>query len=84
MPRHETKEEWQARMRSISVMGKRNSRPRERTIIRTDGVDAGKKAKVVTDERGSVITTSDNRQDVNICPETSVMPLAIMQGQEDF
>jgi len=33
-------------------------------------VDAGRRAKQTTDELGSVITESDNRQDVNICPPT--------------
>jgi len=75
---NETVAEWQARMRSISVLGHSNPRPKEKIIIRgDDGADTGKRAKVVTDEFGTEITTSDNRQDVNIHPETIVTPLTV-------
>ncbi len=46
----------------------------ERIIIRDDdGADKGKRAKVVheiNDGSKAVITTSENRQDVNIIPDT--------------
>jgi hypothetical protein len=40
-------------------------------------IDAGRKAKETTDELGTVITESENRQDVNIHPETHVTQLGI-------
>jgi hypothetical protein len=73
--------EFQARMRSISVMH-RTPQVKEKIIVRDDnGVDKGKKAKVVTDESGSTITVSDNRQDANIVPPTVYQTLNFMGEQ---
>lgn len=78
MAKGETKEEFQARMRSIGVM-MRTPKVKERIIVRDDdGADKGKRAKVVTDESGSTVTTSDNRQDANIVPPTIYQTLSFM------
>jgi hypothetical protein len=82
MPEQETPEEFRARMRSVGFV-QSGSRPKERIITRPDdgGVDAGRTARETTDELGSVITESDNRQDVNIRPPTVYQKLSLM-GQE--
>lgn len=69
----ETPEKFRERMRSIGFMAGGRTRDRVRTVTRPEndpGVDAGKRAKQVTDELGTVITQSDNRQDVTITPPT--------------
>ena len=68
----ETGAEFNARMRSLQVIKGGRTKPKERIITRSNdgGIDIGKRAKQVKDETGSVVTTSDNRQDVNIVPET--------------
>lgn len=73
LPEQESPEEFRARMRSIGFMAGGRTRDRVRTVVRPEtdpGVDAGKRAKQTTDELGTVITESDNRQDVNIRPPT--------------
>jgi hypothetical protein len=67
------------RMRSVGYMPHGRTRDQVRTIIREPdgGYDAGRKAKETTDQLGTVITESDNRQDVNIHPETYVAELGI-------
>ena len=72
----ETPAEFRERMRSVGLV-RRGSRGKERVVTRADGVDAGRKARVTTDELGTVITESDNRRDVNIHPETCVQQLTI-------
>jgi hypothetical protein len=71
--RQESVAEFQARMRSISVM-QRTPKVKEKIIVRDDnGADKGKRAKVVhekNDGSAAITTTSDNRQDVNIMPDT--------------
>jgi hypothetical protein len=69
----ETPEEFRARMRSVGVIRGGRTRPLEKIITRPDTdpqgnqVDAGRRAKMTIDEeREIVLTTSDNRQDVNI------------------
>lgn len=81
----ETKEEFRARMLSIGVMLHTSQLPKERTIVRNDGmVDNGKRAKVYTQEGdcGSTAeyTESDNRLDCNITPETHYQETGFMQG----
>jgi len=72
MPELETPEQFRARMASIGLIKGGRTRDRSVTVTRPDdgGVDAGRRAKQTTDELGSVITESDNRQDENICPPT--------------
>jgi hypothetical protein len=83
MPELETPEEFRARMRSVGFVPGATIKASTRTIRRPkDGsLDAGLKAKETTDEHGSVITESDNRQDVNIVPPTVYQKLSF-QGQE--
>lgn len=78
MAEGETVEQFKARMKSLQVMKGGRPRDKVRTITRpvTDpGIDAGKKAKQTKDELGTVITESDNRQDVNVCPQTHVQSI---------
>lgn len=68
------------RMRSVGYLSQGRTRDRVRTVTRPEddsGPDAGRTAKETTDELGTVITESDNRQDVNIHPETYVAELGI-------
>jgi hypothetical protein len=83
MPELETPEEFRARMRSVGFVPGATARATSRTITRPDdgGLDAGRPAKETTDELGTVITESDNRQDVIIHPETHVQTLSF-QGLE--
>jgi len=78
----ETGAEFNARMRSLQVIKGGRTKPKERIITRPNdkGVDVGKRAKQVKDETGSVVTTSDNRQDVNIVPQTVYQEIGLMQG----
>ena len=69
----ETVDQWRDRMRSIGFLGGGRTRDKVRVVTRPsddNGVDAGKRAKETTDELGTTITESDNRQDVNITPAT--------------
>jgi hypothetical protein len=80
MPEEETPEQFRERMGSVGFLSGGRTRDRVRTVTRPEddpGVDAGKKAKQVTDELGTVITQSDNRQDVNIHPETCYQDVRI-------
>lgn len=80
----ETPEEFRDRMRSIGFMKGGRTRDRVTTVTRPaddPGVDAGRRAKQTTDELGTVITESDNRQDVNIRPPTTHQTLSL-NGQE--
>lgn len=73
MTENETPEQFRERMRSIGFLGGGRTRDQVRTVTRPEndpGPDAGKRAKQVTDELGTVITQSDNRQDVAVCPAT--------------
>lgn len=73
MPENETPEQFRDRVRSIGFLGGGRTRDKVRTVTRPEtdpGVDAGERAKETTDELGTVITTSDNRQDVTITPPT--------------
>jgi len=83
MPEQETPEEFRARMRSVSFVPGATVRATSRMITRPDdgGLDAGRTARETTDELGTVITESDNRQDVIIHPETHVQSLSF-QGLE--
>jgi hypothetical protein len=79
----ETVDQWRERMRSIGFLGGGRTKDKVRTVVRPEddpGVDAGQRARETTDELGTVITTSDNRQDVNIVPETSYQTLEMMGG----
>jgi hypothetical protein len=73
----ETPEEFRERMRSVGYLSQGQTRNRTRTIVREydGGIDAGRSAKVTRDELGTVITESDNRQDVMIHPATHVSQL---------
>jgi hypothetical protein len=76
--RDETPQEFRDRMRSIGVIRGGRTRPLEKIITRRDDgsgnlTDVGRKAKVVINEdRDIVLTTSDNRQDVNIFGKPAV------------
>lgn len=76
----ETGAEFNARMRSLQVIRGGRTKPKERIVTRSDdkGVDVGKRAKQVKDETGSVVTTSDNRQDVTIVPPTHYQEVGFM------
>ncbi len=78
MPEPETPEEFRERMLSVGYISRR-TRDEVRTIRREPdgGIDAGLTAKQTTDELGTVITESNNRQDVNIHPATHVAELGI-------
>lgn len=70
----ETPEQFRDRVRSIGFLGGGRTRDRVATVIRPQddpGLDAGLRAKRTTDELGTVVTESDNRQDVTITPATS-------------
>lgn len=76
----ETPQEFRDRMRSVGYLSQGQTRNQVRTVRRPEtdpGLDAGRTARQVTDELGTVITESDNRQDVNIHPETYVAELGI-------
>ena len=68
------------RLKSVGFMPHGRTRDQVRTVRRNErdpGLDAGQKAKETTDELGTVITESPNRQDVNIHPATHVGELGI-------
>ena len=80
MAEDETREEFRERMLSVGFMSGGRTRDMVRTVVRPDddpGLDAGRRAKQVTDELGTVITVSDNRQDVDIHPATVFTTLEI-------
>jgi hypothetical protein len=81
MPELETPEQFRRRMQSVGFLASGRTRDKVRTIRRPADdpgmIDAGRKAKETTDELGTVITESENRQDVNIHPETHVTQLGI-------
>lgn len=60
------------KMRSIGHLRRGRTRDKVRTVTRPD---TGEKAKETTDEFGTVITESANRQDVNVHPETHITEL---------
>jgi hypothetical protein len=60
------------KMRSVGYLSRGRTRNRVRTVTRAD---TGEKAKETTDELGTVITESANRQDVNVNPETHITEL---------
>ena len=68
----ESPEEFRARMRSIGFMPNGRTKNKVRTIAHPE---TGERAKETTDELGTVITETANRQDVNIHPETYVSEL---------
>ena len=78
----ETPEEFRERMRSVGFMAGGRTRDKVKTVTRPEtdpGVDAGRRAKQVTDEAGTVITMSDNRQDVHIHPATHAAEIGLLQ-----
>jgi hypothetical protein len=81
MPELETPEEFRRRMASVGFLSKGQTKDKVRTVRRPVDdpgmIDAGRKAKETTDELGTVITESENRQDVNIHPETHVTHLEV-------
>jgi hypothetical protein len=84
MAENETAEQFKDRMRSIGFMSGGRTRDKVRTVTRPEndpGLDAGKKAKQTTDQLGSVITESDHRQDVSICPPTAYTSISITNGE---
>jgi hypothetical protein len=73
MPENETRGQFRERVRTIGFMAGGRTRDQVVTVTRPEtdpGVDAGKRAKRTVDELGTVITESDNRQDVTITPPT--------------
>lgn len=75
----ETREQFRERMRSIGFMAGGRTRDKVKTVTRPEndpGVDAGKRAKRTVDELGTVITQSDNRQDVTVTPPTARQTLS--------
>jgi hypothetical protein len=83
MPELETPEEFRRRMQSVGFLSQGRTKDKVRTIRREPdgGIDAGLTAKQTTDELGTVITESANRQDVNICPPTVYQTLSF-NGEE--
>jgi hypothetical protein len=83
VPELETPAEFRARMQSIGLIKGGRKRDKVRTVTRPHdgGLDAGRRAKQTTDENGSVITESDNRQDVNIVPPTHYETISFMGGE---
>jgi hypothetical protein len=72
--------EEKERLRSIGHLRGGRTRDKKVTITRPEndpGIDAGQRAQQTTDELGTVITESPNRQDVNIHPETHIQTLKI-------
>lgn len=72
--------EEKERLRSIGQLKGGRTRDRVTTVTRPEddpGVDAGERAKRTTDELGTVITESANRQDVNVHPATYQSTLKI-------
>jgi hypothetical protein len=70
---NETPQEFRERMLSLQIIRGGRTRPMEKVITRPvqdesgNQTDAGRKAKVtINEDRDVVLTTSDNRQDVNI------------------
>jgi hypothetical protein len=74
MAHTETPEEFRDRMRSIGFMPGGRTRDKVRTIAHPE---TGERAKETTDEFGTVITETLNRQDVNIHPKTCIQELSI-------
>jgi hypothetical protein len=77
----ETPEQFRERMRSVGFLRDGRTRDKVRTVIRPDddtGADAGMLAKETTDQLGTVITESDNRQDVALHPATFTTELMTM------
>jgi hypothetical protein len=73
MSEHETPEEFRARVGSVGFLAGGQTRDKVRTVTRPEddqGPDAGRRAKQTTDELGTVITESENRQDVMVHPAT--------------
>jgi hypothetical protein len=73
MPEKETRAQFRARVRTIGFMAGGRARDKTATVTRPEddpGVDAGRRAKRTVDELGTVVTESDNRQDVTITPPT--------------
>lgn len=70
----ESPAEFNARMRSIGFLKRGRTRDQVRTIIHPE---TGERAKETTDQLGTVITETANRQDVNIHPETHIANLDI-------
>jgi hypothetical protein len=72
--RDETPEEFRARVGSVGFLAGGQTKNKVRTVRRPADdpgmIDAGRTAKEVTDELGTVVTESDNRQDVMIHPQT--------------
>lgn len=65
------------KMRSIGYLSRGRTRNRVRTIAHPE---TGERAKETTDELGTVITESANRQDVDIHPETHYTEMTIQSG----
>ena len=82
MAENETPEQFRERMRSVGFMAGGRTRDQVRTVTRPEddpGVDAGQRAKQTTDELGTVITESANRQDVTITPPTFHQEIGFQQ-----
>jgi hypothetical protein len=79
MPENESPAEFRERVRSIGVIRGGRTKPLEKIIVREDKgdgnvTDIGRKARVtINEDRDVVLTTSDNRQDVNIFGTAAVM-----------
>jgi hypothetical protein len=79
MPENESPAEFRERMLSIGVIKGGRTKPLEKVITRADDgsgnvTDVGRKARVtINEDRDVVLTTSDNRQDVNIFGTAAVM-----------
>ena len=70
----ETPAQFNARMRSIGYLKGGQTKDKVRTITHAE---TGERAKETTDELGTVITETPNRQDVNIHPETHILEMSI-------
>ena len=75
-------QELRDKIRSLQH-SKNRTRPRERIIPHPE---TGERAKEITEFNGdsnAVITSTDNRQDVNIIPRTHVQQLAFQAGEDN-
>jgi hypothetical protein len=70
----ETPAQFRDRMKSVGYLKGGRTRNSVRTITHPE---TGERAKETTDELGTVITETPNRQDVNINPATYVAELGI-------
>jgi hypothetical protein len=72
----ETPAAFRARMKSVGYLKGGRTKDKTRTIIHPE---TGERAKETTDELGTVITETSNRQDVDIHPATHVVSAMLQE-----